>query len=240
MKILSGDSNAVSEVVGALMLVLVVVIAASSFAVFISQQQKIQQDNQLIKDEQSGESLLISSLKTNISEDGTFWTSLNASISSLHQGNSNIDQISINKHVLRSFHVARFNETTSTFEYVKYYYYQQFTITSQQTVNINVSTSDFLETGLKISTNGAIALDLYTAYSNEFSKVFYSPAPIISINVESQWNSTTTDPHFDSYLILDGSQSDQPGDSTIIKWNWTAECHNINYTIPENRSLTNE
>ena len=95
MKRLANDPSAISEIVGALMLVLIVVIAASAFAVFISQQQKIAQDNQLIKDQKTGESLLISSLRTN-STDKTDWAIVNITISSLHQGSSEIDRISIN------------------------------------------------------------------------------------------------------------------------------------------------
>jgi hypothetical protein len=237
MRRLEGDSTAVSEVVGALMLVLVVVIAASSFAVFISQQQKIQQDNQLIKDRQSSESLLITSLETNISADRTFWSSMNVTISSLHQGDSEIDRISVNNHVLRSFHVARFNETTNEYEYVKYEYNQKFIISTQQTLNINISLNDFFENGLKLNIDNPIFLDLFTAYSNSFDKVFFSPTPIITINVESQWNSTPPTPHYDSFLILDGSQSDQAGNSTITRWNWTVNCNGINFTVPDGRKV---
>jgi flagellin-like protein len=235
MKKLVNDPSAVSEVVGALMLVLVVVVAASSFAVFISQQQKIQQDNQLIQDRQAGESILISSLRTNISTDKTYWSSLNITISSLHEGTSEIDRISIDNHVLRTFHVSRYNETTNTYEYIQLNFYQKFIITSQQTVNLNVSISDFFETGLKISTDGPIIIDLYTAYLNSFDKVFYAPTPIININVESQWNSSSK--NYEPFLILDGSNSDQPGDTTISRWNWTVDCDGTNYSVQDGRKV---
>lgn len=226
MKKLANDPSAVSEVVGALMLVLVVVVAASSFALFISQQQKIQQDNLLIQSRQQGESLLISSLKTNITTDKEYWTSLNLTISSLHQGDSEIDRISINDHVLRSFNLARFNASSSAYEYVHLTYLSKFIITSQQTVNLNISMSDFFDPGsYNINkTNVPVKVDLFTSYLNAFDKVFYTPTSIININVESQWNSSAKpEPKYDSYVILDGSQSDQPGDTTIVNWNWTIE-----------------
>lgn len=227
MKKLAKDPSAVSEVVGALMLVLIVVVAASSFALFISQQQKIQQANQLIQTEKDGESLLISSLRTNLTTNQDYWTSLNITISSLHQGDSEIDRISINDHVLRSFHVARFNTSSSVYEYVQLDYLSKFIINSQQTVNLNITMSDFFDPGsFNINnTNIPIKVDLFTGYSNSFDKVFYTPTPIINIDVESQWNGSTTNggPNYTAFLILDGSQSDQPGDTTIVKWNWTIE-----------------
>jgi flagellin-like protein len=218
MKKLANDSSAISEIVGALMLVLIVVIAASSFAIFISQQQKIQQDNQLIKDQKAGESLLISSLRTNATTDGEYWSSLNITVSSLDQGSSQIDRLSINGYPLKSFHVERLNATTNKVDYEQMNYSQMFIIPSQQIVNINVSQSDFFGS-VKLRVDSSIEYELFTAYSNEFEKIFYPPTAIISVDTESQWNSSAL--NYTPFLILDGSQSDQPGDSTIAAWNWT-------------------
>ena len=221
MKKLANDSSAISEIIGALMLVLIVVIAASAFALFISQQQKIQQDNQLIEDQKAGESLLISSLSLNRTHPtDTIWTSLNVTVSSLDQGSSQIDRISINGYPLKSFQVARFNATSNGNVYVNMNYNQTFVIPSQQIVNIYVNMSDFFG-AVKLPVDGPIDCDIFTAYSNEFQKVYYPPTSIISIDTESQWNSS--DNNYTSFLILDGSQSDQPGDSTIVKWSWTIE-----------------
>jgi len=234
MKKLSSDHSAISEIVGALMLVLIVVVAASSFAVFISQQQKIEQDNQLIKSQQQGESLLISSIAT-YSTDKIDWASLNITVSSMHQGTSEIDRISINDHVLRSFHVTMFNVTTNSNVNVSMDYTKKMIIPSLQVIHIFIQMSDFFESGVKIRTDVPITLDLTTAYSNDFTKVFYSPTPIIVVNVESQWNSSAL--NYTPFLILDGSQSDQPGDTTIIRWNWTIDCNGINYPIQEGRKV---
>jgi len=94
-------------------------------------------------------------------------------------------------------------------------------IPSQQVVHLNVVMTDFVEKGVNLTVDGPIFLDLFTAYSNDFTKDFYPPTSIISINTESQWDSLAN--KFTAYLILDGSQSDQPGDGSIVKWSWTVE-----------------
>jgi hypothetical protein len=218
MKKLASDHTAISEIVGALMLILIVVIAASSLAVFVSQQQKILQDNQLIKTQKQGESLLVSSIS--IDSNSTKITSLNLTISSQDQGGSEIDRISINNHVLREFNITRTDEKGNV-EYVPLNSTLKFVITPQQTVNLNVSMSDFFDRGTDLRTDDSIIVKLFTAYSNEFDKAFYAPSAIININTESQWNGTAR--NYTPFLILDGSESDQPGDTTIVKWNWTLD-----------------
>lgn len=217
MKKLSNDGSAISEIIGALMLVLIVVIAASSFAVFISQQQKIEQDNQLIKTEQEGESLLISSIATS-TNDSIVWASLNITISSMHQGDSDIDQISVNNHVLKSYHVSMYSTLTNSWVFNAMDYTEKLTIPAQQVIHVFITMSDFFDTGVTINTDIPLNIHVITAYSNDFNKIFYAPTPIIIVNTESQWDGSIND--FRSFWILDGSQSDQPGQSTIVNWSW--------------------
>jgi flagellin-like protein len=216
MKKLANDQSAISEIVGALMLILIVVIAASSLAVFVNQQQKILQDNQLIKTQKQGESLLVTSI--NIGSNNSKISSLNLTISSQDQGGSEIDRISINNHVLRFFNITRTDEK-GNIGYVPFNSTSKFLIASQQTVYLNVSMTDFFDRGIQLSTEDSIVVKLFTAYSNEFDKTFYAPSAIININTESQWNGTAR--NYTPFLILDGSGSDQAGDSSIAKWNWT-------------------
>ena len=224
MKRLANDQSAISEIVGALMLILIVVIAASSLAVFVSQQQKILQDNQMLKTEQQGELLLISSI--NIDSDQNGITVLNLTISSMHQDSSQIDRISINDHVLNKYNYTSWDDLG------KHQSVQNYTtailVASQQTIYLSVKMSaDFNET-FHLTNDSSISVKIFTALSNEFDKVFYAPTPIISINTESQWNSIKQ--NYTSFLILDGSGSDQPGDATIMKWNWTIHDANGNHS----------
>jgi flagellin-like protein len=216
MKKLANDRSAISEIVGALMLILIVVIAASSLAVFVSQQQKILQDNQMIKTQKQGESLLVPSLS--IASNNSRITALNLTISSMDQGGSEIDRISINNHVLRNFNVTR-TDDKGNIEYIELNSTSKFILVPQQTVHLNASLADFFDRGIELRTDGSIVVKLFTSFSNEFDKVFYAPTAIININTESQWNGTAR--NYTPFLILDGSGSDQPGDTTIVKWNWT-------------------
>lgn len=231
MKKLANDSSAVSEIVGALMLILIVVVAASSLAVFVSQQQKILQDNQLLKSEKDGESLLIPSL--NIESNSTAITNLTMSITSMHQGNSQINRITINNHVLRDYNVTRLNPS-GNYGFTIQNYTKVISLASQETISIKVNMSDFFDM-VELKNDSEISVKLFTVLSNEFDRVFFSPTAIANINVESQWNSS--DQNFTPYLILDGSESDQPGDTTIILWNWTVESHGVNYTVQDGRKV---
>lgn len=218
MKKLANDRSGISEIVGALMLILIVVIAASSLAVFVSQQQKILQDNQMLKTQKQGESLLVPSL--DIDSNKTEITGLNLTISSMDQGGSEIDRISINNHVLRDFNITRMDEKGNE-QYVGLNSTSKFILAPQETVHLHASMSDFFDRGIDFRTDGSIVVKLFTSFSNEFDKVFYAPTAIISINTESQWNGTAR--NYTPFLILDGSGSDQPGDTTIMKWNWTID-----------------
>jgi flagellin-like protein len=224
MKKLYNDSSAISEIVGALMLVLIVVIAASAFAVFISQQQKIQQDNQLIKDQKAGEIVLISSLTTQIDKTNGVIKNINVTISNAHQGNSLIDQISFNNYVLQNCSMLWYNESTNKYETTSLLNLSsKLLLVSQKSVFLSVNVSDpseFLQR-VSFSSDQSIQVSLFTSYLNDFSKAFFAPTPIIKIDIESQWNSSAN--NYTPFLILDGSQSDQPGDSTILNWNWTIE-----------------
>jgi flagellin-like protein len=231
MKKLANDSSAVSEIVGALMLILIVVVAASSLAVFVAQQQKILQDNQLIKTEKEGESLMISSLKIDTNDIGII--NLTIPISSLHQGSSQINHITINGHMLREYSVTR-QELNGGYESTVQNYTTSLYLASQETISIKVNMSDFFDK-VQLKNDSTISIKLFTALSNEFDKVFYSPTSIIGINVESQWNSS--DQNYSPYLILDGSGSDQTGDSTIVRWNWSVDCNGISYTVHDGRKV---
>jgi flagellin-like protein len=231
MKKLVNDSSGVSEIVGALMLILIVVVAASSLAIFVSQQQKILQDNQLLKTEKEGEYLLVPSIK--IESNTTGITNLTIPITSLHQGSSQINRITINNNVLREYNVTRLVQT-GKYESVIQNYTLAITLAPQETLSVKVNMSDFFDRVLMMN-DTAISVKLYTSLSNVFDKVFFSPTAIIGINVESQWNSS--DQNYFPYLILDGSGSDQPGDTTIIRWNWTIDCDGINYTVHEGRKV---
>jgi hypothetical protein len=94
------------------------------------------------------------------------------------------------------------------------------------TIN-NTKTDTF---GVKdISEKDAITLHIFTGLTNDFFKTFYPPNAIIKIETESLPGGT-------SHYILDGSASDQPGDSYIIKWEWNiTNASSYTFTYPYGR-----
>ena len=179
----------------------------------------------MIKTEQQGEALIVPSVS--IYSNDTKITGLNLTISSMNQGGSEIDRISINNHVLREFNVTLTDEK-GNIESVHLNSTSKFILAPQQTVQLNASMADFFDRGIDLRTDGSIVVKLFTSLSNEFDKVFYAPSAIININTESQWNGTAR--NYTSFLILDGSGSDQPGDTTIVRWNWTIDNGVNNFT----------
>ncbi len=67
-----------------------------------------------------------------------------------------------------------------------------------------------------------ITIKIKTALGNTFEKTFYPPNTLIRIQTESLPGGQG------DYIILDGSQSDHPGDGYIVSWNWNV----TNTTLP--------
>jgi hypothetical protein len=205
------DKTAVSEVSGALMLTLIVVIAASSFAVYVAEKQKVEQDNQELQDQRKQESLSIVSITpllnitTNVIDNVTFLFSSN------HVIDSKITRIAIN-----DFVVKHYNITTDS-PYIPKTYEDSLIIESRDSIRITVNYSDCIPK-LGIDQNRAITISLDTELNNIFQKSFMPPTSLIAITTESLWNSTLR--NFSDFIILDGSASSQIGGGYVTSWQW--------------------
>jgi hypothetical protein len=212
------DKTAVSEVIGALMLTLIVVVAASSFAVYVAEKQKVQQDNDKLLDQKKQESIQVLSIQPSPNATGASWDELNFTVSSNHVGDSEIKKIVINEFIVRSYIVTRFSPNTGVANDVPMDYTENLKLDPRETVILRINYSGLFESPHNFSTNLAITMSLHTELNNIFQKSFLPPTSLISIGTQSWFN--TTAGKFEQYVVLDGSASQQVGGGYIVTWHW--------------------
>ncbi len=234
MQKLIRNTHGISNVIGALMLTLVVVSAATSFALFVSQEQQQRQEAQLKQLQIELEDLSLSSLKDlQYNETTGNFTKVNITIKNMHNDPSTINMIFINDYYVDQFKVYRTNRIVENWKFnsSKGRYinqnktgYHLFRLDSYETATIKIENNGSIRLPKQknITKNTPITVKIYTSLTNEFEKTFYPPTAIIKIDIQSLPGVT------DDYYILDGSQSDHPGDGYIIKWDWNVT--NISHT----------
>jgi FlaG/FlaF family flagellin (archaellin) len=213
------DKAAVSEVIGALMLTLIVVVAASSFAVYVAEKQKVEQDNQELQDQRKQESISVISITPSFNATKDHWDGFNFTLNSNHVGDSNINKILINDHVLRNFTLVRYDKNTCAKQPdVEMDYTQIVNLGPRENVELKVNNSCFFDSPLNISIKMSITLSLHTELNNIFQKSFQPPNSLISITTYSWFNNSKGS--YDQFMVLDGSNSQQVGGGFIVTWKW--------------------
>ena len=228
---LSSDTNAVSAIVGALMIVVITVAAASAFAVFTSQKQAEIQKADLLKTQQSLENIKVLSITPKGTTD---WLWLNFTIVNISPEQSTVINAFVNDHQLRQFNVTRYNETlhnyiTQRFNILNLTFQTllpaaaagpiqngAFTLKEQEQVTFSVNILNDTLDHTTILTSDNVKIELVTKFGNSFSRTFIPPSAVIKINIESLPSGGT----FTPYIILDGAESYHPEDGYIIAWNW--------------------
>jgi flagellin-like protein len=141
---LSKDSRGISEIVGAMMLILIVVIAAGSLAVFVSEQQESMQEKERLQQKIDNEEMQITSVIPHLNAaDPTQWDYVNFTISNLNIENSEIVTIRINDHTLRTGDIWRYNHTLDKFEMETMSYQDHIEFESLEQASINITMDDF-------------------------------------------------------------------------------------------------
>lgn len=253
MRRLQKDQQAISIIIGALMLTVIVVSAATSFAVFTSQKQKELQDADFAKLRRDLEEIAITSIS-----DITYQSvpahleTISFIITNLHAADSTISSLSINGNYLRQFYLIRqdlsveewkINSTTGHYELKtmtsslgaqiyngtlnesnKKYAYYPLTIASRERVVLCITNA---------STTGLFLIkEIYKNDAITFSlytsltKEFTKTfiPPTAIIRVITESQWNSTTNDYKSLLILDGSLSDHPGeDAYILSWNWSID-----------------
>ncbi|WP_019176214.1 type IV pilin N-terminal domain-containing protein [Methanomassiliicoccus luminyensis] len=241
MRLLKKDRSGVSEIVGAMMLVLIVVIAASSLAVFISQYQQSAQAQKLDDQKKSQENIQVTSIVpiSGTDYDDKKWKSLNFTIASLHNERTEITRISINDHMIRNYEVLRVNPSSGSLENEKHSAQSTLNLAPRDEIIIHLDVEDplaFYIPGVSLLTSGYVKIDITTAWSNGFSKTFAPPSAVLTAPSLSNWlNKSTGNQEY--YIVLNGRSSVAYGGAYIVSWNWTVTSTNLTDSDPNTRTV---
>ncbi|MCI4323066.1 MAG: hypothetical protein L3K03_03440 [Thermoplasmata archaeon] len=219
------NRRALSEIVGTLFLVLIVVAAATAFAAFVASYQSQVQAQEAVTHARSLESLKVLDVTPVIDSNNTThndWATLNFTVTSLDTNPTIITYLSLNKNPIRNYTAIVLNLTTGHVQTVSVEALGDLTIAPREQFNIilsaipNATASSFYNPAA-LPTTSYLQLDIYTAYSNDFTAVFVPPTAIAIVNYLTSESGTT----IINTPILDGSNSLQPGNSTLESWNWS-------------------
>jgi hypothetical protein len=134
--------------------------------------------------------------------------------------------ISIDNAAVRNYSAWALNLTTGIFSWITVGTGGQLSLYPQEQVNILIdaaanlpaaNTSSFYDNSTAIPVGAFLKIELFTALQNDFTRVFIPPtavALVTPLETFSAGNYTTVP-------ILDGSNSYQSGNATIIEWNWS-------------------
>lgn len=212
-----------SEIVGALMLVLIVVSAATVFAIFAAQYQKTLQQQQAQAQARSLESLGILRATPSINSTGLDWSTVNFTLASLYINPMIISEITINDNPLRQYTAIALNLTSGHLQSVTVGPGGELNLAPREQVNVVVncslgspSYSFYNGSGFTLPVTTYVKVEVFTALQNIFTRVFIPPTALGVVGTIETLNGTG----FTSFPLLDGSQSFQPVNGSLVAWNW--------------------
>jgi len=216
MRKLRVDRSGISEIVGALMLTLIVVVAASSFAVFLSQQQKAVQDQELYALEKSQESLNIIGFQQNFTTNNKEYFDLNFTITSNHARDSDVTKIAVNGHVARDFFLWRINQTSGIWEQEHLDWSNDFKILAKEQLYLRLNKTNLFENNVIFQNGTFVKLEVFTKLLNSFTRVYMPPSALLTISTESLWDGVS----FKPFIVLDGGGSVAQEGSYLTMYDW--------------------
>jgi len=206
------------------MLVLIVVAAAVAFSLFVASYQKQVQSEESLQQQKNLESLRIVSLVPALANPSdTTWSGLNFTVGSEYVNPSVITGLDINGNVVRTY-----NATITGQSGWKTYFPQQNTTAGNLVLpphaqtNINITFNPLnpffgmYSSSFTLPTTSYIRIDVFTLLLNDFNQVFVPPTAIAVVTTIQTWNGSA----YVTLPVLDGSQSFQPGNGTVVAWNW--------------------
>jgi flagellin-like protein len=222
-----------SEIVGALMLVLIVVVAATAFSAFVATYQKQAQAEQAIQQDRNLEKLSVLNADPQLSRNGAQLNNFVFVLASLSVNPSVVTEIAINHFPLLQYNTTRLNLTTGTIQSGAVGAGGELFLGPRDQVTINVSlnaseTSSYsLYSTYVLTTADAVQVDLFTGLENDFTRV-YIPPTAIAIVTQLQ---TLSNGSYIPLPVLDGTNSFQPGtNESIVSWAWTLTPGNLTAT----------
>ena len=225
----------ISEIVGALMLVLIVVVAATAFALFVQSYQKQLQAERALAQQKGLETLRILSVAPtpDLAHPGR-WSQLNLSLASEYVNPSTVNDIRVNGHPLSQYSVWRVNLSNGALSQYAILPGANLVVAPHErlSVLINISKTlpvySFVEPTVVLAMTDYVQVDLVTQLQNDFEQLFLPPTAIALVSSLLAFNGTG----WQTVPVLDGSNSYQKGNATIVSWDWNVTLVPPGYAPP--------
>jgi hypothetical protein len=224
----TGNDEAVSVIVGTLLLILVTVIAAAGLAIMVSQLQKDEMDRQshmaAVKSEQvqilapglANDPAAWNRTPFNVTASQSWknWSSVSFTLSNLNTDDVNIIGIAVNDHYSRNFTAvtdvpgpSRVSYNVSDSDYL--------IIPGTGSRNVRINFTDDFSYPQYVSTGEQVRIKVITSLNNVFEKSMKPPGPVFLTKIETEDLGSMQR----RVLVLDGSAS--TADTAVAGWNWT-------------------
>lgn len=221
------DEQAVSVIVGTLLLILITVTAAAGLAVMVSQMQKDEMNRQSHLAAVNSEKIQIVSVSFandddtwnkppfNMTNSGN-WSSVTLNLVNLNIDDVRVIGIAFNDRYTRNFTTLTDSPVTirtpfniSNNEFL--------TIPGTQNQKIQVNFTDDFPVPVYIGTRDQVKIRIMTSLYNTFERTLKPPNPIIQSGITSEDLGVTQR----DVLVLDGSHSTTGNNNTLVSWNWS-------------------
>jgi hypothetical protein len=224
----TGNDEAVSVIVGTLLLILVTVIAAAGLAIMVAQLQKDEMDRQShVAAVESEQVQILSAGLTNDpdawnqspfnvtgNQSWRNWSSVMFTLSNLNTDEVNVIGIAVNDHYTRNFTVVTDVPGPLSIPYnVSDHDYLTIPGTGSRHVRINF-TDDFPYPQY-VPDHEQVRIRVITSLNNVFEKSMKPPGPVFLTRIETEDLGSMQR----RVLVLDGSAS--TADTAVADWNWT-------------------
>jgi hypothetical protein len=230
------NDDAVSVIVGTLLLILIAVIAAAGLAIMVAQLQKNEMDQQshiaAVKSEQIdilNPGLINDPSAWNQSHPGAWdetpfnvpgnhswknWSSITFSLSNLNTDDVKVIGIAINDHYTRNF-TAITNSPVPVRVPYNISDHDYLTIPGSKSRQVRINFTDDFPSSQYINDGDQVKITVMTSLYNTFGKICKPPNPVIHTKTETE----DYDAVQRKVLFLDGSAS--TADNEVVDWNWT-------------------
>jgi len=201
------DEQAVTVIVGTLMLILITVIAAAGLAVMVSQMQKEEMNRQSHQAAVKNELLKITSVHPTYHTATGSLEVLNVTILNLNTADAKVNLVGLNDRIFpRNFSSggALYNNT-----------YAGLIIPAARQAEITLNMSTNFDKNPGISRTDTLRVFVITSFYNTFERTFKPPIADFTLDIESEDLGVAER----DVIILDGSPSSDDG--SIVAWNWS-------------------
>jgi hypothetical protein len=233
------NEEAVSVIVGTLILILITVTAAAGLAIMVSQLQKAEMDRQSHLAAVKGEQILILSpgftndwlawnqtpFNVTAGQSWNNWSSVTFTLSNLNTDDVNVIGISINNQYARNFTELidspaprRVPYDVSDRDYL--------TIPGSISRKIQINFTDDFPSPQYAADGEQVTIKVMTSLYNVFEKSFRPPNPVFLTRIETE-DLGAMQRHV---IVLDGSAS--TADNEVIDWNWTVNSSALTIPVP--------